>query len=98
MSGPVVRPAAQPSRPGNNLVTITAVLISNSRHPGGVKLIETLIIYENKTHISANRRRSAKLDYNSCFCAHAWLTNDDAGDADSATPCVKDDDGDASVL
>jgi len=51
-------------------------------------------------HISVNCRRSAQLDYNCCFCAHAWLANDGtiSDDAVSTTFCAKDDDGDASVL
>jgi len=95
-----MRPATQSCRPSNTLVTFAAVFISNSQHPAGVKLVETLIIYENKTHVSANCRRSAQLDYNCCFCAHAWLANDGtiSDDAVSTTFCAKDDDGDASVL
>ena len=98
-----MRPATQSCRPSNTLVTFAAVFISNSQHPAGVKLVETLIIYENKTHISANCRRSARLDYNCCFCAAAWLTNDGAisairDDTINTTLCDKDDDGDASVL
>ena len=74
--------------------------MNNSSRCRGVQLVESFIIYENKTHIFLNRRRSAELDYNRCICGHAWLTNDGAtcDDSTSTTLCAEDNDGYASVL
>ena len=61
--------------------------------------LETTIIYENKTDVFLNRRRSAELDCNPCICGHTCLTNDDAirRHATGAALCAKDHDGRTSV-
>src|SRR5438046_10126084 len=64
------------SRRSNNRVTLAVVFINNSKPPRGVQLVETLIMYENKTHVLLNRPRSAELDWNRCIRSHAWLTTD----------------------
>jgi len=82
-------------RRSNNRVTFAIVFINNSRPHRGVQLVETLIMYENKTHILLNRPRSAELDWNRCIRSHACLTNDVAtrDDAASTALCAEHHDG-----
>ena len=88
------------SRRSNNRLTLAVVFIHNSKPPRGVQLVETLIMYENKTHVLLNRPRSAELDWNRCIRSHAWLTNDVAArdDAVSTALFAEHHDGQASVL